>query len=203
MGVVPFAGVTILQADIRVGDMMRKLQDRFKERRDKLYDLLQINENWRMHLVSDGQRRRVQIMLSLLRPFEILFLDEITTDLDVVTRHDLMRYLISECENRGVSIVYTTHIFDGLDGWATHLAYLSAGVLTTFAPVEDIPELSSQTSGSSTLMKCISTWIRRDRQSNLSKQTESYDQLSSTKINPDGSAGGYTAGRMKLDIDFQ
>ncbi len=43
---------------------------------------------WRRRLnkVSDGQRRRVQICLGLLKPYQVLLLDEITVDLDVVGR---------------------------------------------------------------------------------------------------------------------
>jgi CCR4-NOT complex subunit CAF16 len=83
-------------------------------------------------------------MLNLLRPVDILFADEITTDLDVVTRLDLMAYLKEETEQRGVTVVYTTHIFDGLDGWATHIAYLAAGRLVEFGPVGTWPELVSE-----------------------------------------------------------
>ena len=31
--------------------------------------------------MSDGQRRRVQLLLSLVKPFKILLLDEVTTSL--------------------------------------------------------------------------------------------------------------------------
>jgi CCR4-NOT complex subunit CAF16 len=103
--IVPFAGVTALTADIAVHEMMTKLQAEFPERRKLLFELLQIDPNWRMHQVSDGQRRRVQIMLNLLRPVDILFADEITTDLDVVTRLDLMAWLRRETEERGMTIV--------------------------------------------------------------------------------------------------
>lgn len=68
-----------LQADIAVRNMMSDLQGKFIERRDELVGLLGIDLDWRMHQLSDGQRRRVQIMLQLLRPSKILFLDEITT----------------------------------------------------------------------------------------------------------------------------
>lgn len=77
-----------------------------------------------MHQVSDGQRRRVQIFLGLIRPFKILLLDEVTVSLDVVVRQDLLRWLKMESETRGATILYATHIFDGLDDWPTHLHYL-------------------------------------------------------------------------------
>jgi energy-coupling factor transporter ATP-binding protein EcfA2 len=33
----------------------------------------------------------------------------------------------AECEQRGATIVYATHIFDGLENWVTHVAYLEDG----------------------------------------------------------------------------
>ncbi|CAM9986202.1 unnamed protein product, partial [Discosporangium mesarthrocarpum] len=70
-----------LQADIAVKNMMEKLQSQYPERRDELTDMLGVDPEWRMHQVSDGQRRRVQLLLGLVRPFKVLLLDEITTSL--------------------------------------------------------------------------------------------------------------------------
>lgn len=52
---------------------------------------------------------------------QVLLLDEITVDLDVLARADLMAFLKSECEERGATIIYATHIFDGLESWPTHM----------------------------------------------------------------------------------
>jgi hypothetical protein len=59
----------------------------------------------------------------LLRKYtkQVLLLDEITVDLDVLARANLLTYLKKECEERGATIIYATHIFDGLDDWPTHL----------------------------------------------------------------------------------
>lgn len=89
-----------LQADIPVTGMMSKLQSAYPERRDELIRLLGIDPEWRMNRVSDGQRRRVQLFLGLVRPFEILLLDEVTVSLDVVVRQDLLRWLRRETEVR-------------------------------------------------------------------------------------------------------
>jgi CCR4-NOT complex subunit CAF16 len=82
MRTVAFAGYGVpLQADIAVSAMMTKLQSEYPERRDELIEVLGIDLNWRMHRVSDGQRRRVQIFLGLIRPFKLLLLDEVTVSL--------------------------------------------------------------------------------------------------------------------------
>jgi len=98
------------------------LKDRDPARIEKIVDVLDIDLEWRMHIVSDGQRRRVQLLMGLMKLWKVLLLDEVTVDLDVVARSNLLAYLKEECESRGASIVYATHIFDGLDMWATHIA---------------------------------------------------------------------------------
>ena len=42
-------------------------------RRARLIELLDIDLRWRMHKVSDGQRRRVQICMGLLQPFQVCY----------------------------------------------------------------------------------------------------------------------------------
>lgn len=60
---------------------------------------------------------------------QVLLLDEITVDMDVVGRLDLLKFFVEECETRGATIIYATHIFDGLEKWITHVAYLADGQL--------------------------------------------------------------------------
>lgn len=80
-----------------------------------------------MHEVSDGERRRVQIVSGLMAPWEVLLLDEVTVDLDVLVRSRLLSFLVEECETRGCTVLYATHIFDGLDTFPTHLCHIQLG----------------------------------------------------------------------------
>ena len=166
MRTVAFAGYGVpLQADIRVGSMMANNQKQYPERAAELTTLLGINPDWRMHQVSDGQRRRVQLFLGLLKPFEILLLDEVTTALDVIVRQDLLMYLAKETEERGATIVYATHIFDGLDEWPTHMHYLHhTGVTGWQGPLhenEHYKELRSQ-GHPAPLLKVVEKWLRKE-----------------------------------------
>ena len=60
---------------------------------------------------------------------QVLLLDEVTVDMDVVGRLDLLAFFEEECAARGATILYATHIFDGLARWATHLALVEDGHL--------------------------------------------------------------------------
>jgi len=138
---VSFVGASVpFMADVPVSGMMMELQNAHPARRDDLMDMLMIDPEWRMHELSDGQRRRVQILLALVRPFEVLLLDEVTTSLDVCVRKDLLKWLENESIERNCTIIYATHIFDGLDGWATHMHHLTEGGTTGwYGKMEDHP----------------------------------------------------------------
>ena len=65
---------------------------------------------------------------------QVLLLDEITVDLDVLARADLLKFLRKECEERGAAIIYATHIFDGLEDWPSHIVFIFSLLFTYFAP---------------------------------------------------------------------
>lgn len=52
---------------------------------------------------------------------------QFTVDLDVLARRDLLNYLKHECVERGCTILYCTHIFDGMDDWPTETVFMSEG----------------------------------------------------------------------------
>ncbi len=139
--------------DLEVAEMLAHAKGIDPARRDRLIELLGVNTAWHMHAVSDGQRRRVQLLMGLIRPRKLLLLDEVTTDLDLLARQDLLAFLREETE-RGATILYATHIFDSLDTWATHVVYLVAGKIHTFAPIDELR--------GTPLLGLVESWLRRD-----------------------------------------
>ena len=63
-----------------------------------------------------------------------------------------------------MTILYATHIFDGLDAWATHFAHLAHGRLRGMSELQAIAELASlrQSGESSPLLRLVERWLRRD-----------------------------------------
>ena len=204
MRTVAFAGYGCpLQADIPVFGMMEKLQAEYPQRRDELLKLLGVDLNWRMHQVSDGQRRRVQIFLGLIRPFKVLLLDEVTVSLDVVVRIDLLKWLKRESETRGATIIYATHIFDGLDDWPTHLHYLcNKGHTGWQGRIEDLAlyrELRAK-GEPSPLLRIAEKWLREELVANNSAPEAASGEAAISAMDPlqqsYNSGGGFSAGRM-------
>jgi CCR4-NOT complex subunit CAF16 len=147
--------------DLRVDEVLAAVPAQ-AARRERLTAILGVDPAWRMHRVSAGQRRRVQLLLGLLRPAEVLLLDEITTDLDLVARADLLEFLKEESEQRGATVLYATHIFDRLEEWATHLALLAVGRIRRIDPLARIAELGALRAAGvhSPLSRLVEGWLR-------------------------------------------
>ena len=181
---ISFCGVSPYSADIRAGDMMKKWQDDNIQRRDELVKVLDINLDWKMHKVSDGQRKRVQIMLALLKPFKLLIIDEFLNELDVVVRDRFYKYLTKECKLRNGAIIYATHIFDNLDKWANKVIYISKGSCREKISMDEFNK-------SDNLFESVKNEISKDYDDNCD-DTLSIDPL---KFGPQF---GYGSGRSSL-----
>ncbi|KAK7529630.1 ABC transporter-like protein [Phyllosticta citribraziliensis] len=179
-GVDPFAqgleGVTylglewvlnpIVRTDIDVPTLLSSVGgDYYSERRDELVQILDIDLRWRMHTVSDGERRRVQLAMGLLRPWSILLLDEITVDLDLLSRSNFLQFLKRETETRPCTIVYATHILDNLAQWPTHLVHMSLGKVKKLGDIEsfvDPNQPAVNRTNNSQLGELVLKWLQED-----------------------------------------
>ena len=154
-------GAFPFEVDVRVGDMIGSVGVD-PGRRGRLVEILGVDLDWRMHHISAGQRRRVQLLMGLLRPYRVLLLDEVTTDLDVVGRADLLAFLREESEQRGACVLYATHIFDRMEGWATHVALLRRGRLVLKQPLDRLDGLARLRGlgAEAPLSRLVEGWLR-------------------------------------------
>jgi len=162
-GAFPFA------VDIAVREILERRPGIAPARRARVMEILDVDPGWRMHRVSDGQRRRVQLLLDLERSLCLVLLDEVTAELDVLARADLLAFLRAESEQAGLTVVYASHVLDGLRAFGSHLAFLSPGRLRCLAPLDEVPELAAAeaaagpSAGPSPLHRLCERWMREDR----------------------------------------
>ncbi|KAK2628580.1 hypothetical protein QTJ16_001683 [Diplocarpon rosae] len=182
----------IVRTDIGVKELLKSVGgDYYPERKDELVQVLDIDLDWRMHAVSDGERRRVQLAMGLIRPWRILLLDEITVDLDLLSRSNFLAFLKRETETRKCTIVYATHILDNLAEWPTHLVHMSLGKVKEWGGIERFDlEGAGTRSGNSRLGELVLGWLKDDLRErgprNQGKGSEGAAYLN-------GGVGGYGA----------
>lgn len=124
-----WAANPIVKRDIPVKILISSIGgETYPERRDELILIMDLDPDWSMAYISDGERRRVQLVMGLLKPWKLLLLDEVTVDLDVIVRSKLLNFLKTECQTRNCCVIYATHIFDGLGKkWCDNIIHLNAG----------------------------------------------------------------------------
>lgn len=196
---VAFAGYGVtLAGDFPAKKMLDSIPNVDPARKKRIIEVLDINPEWRMHQVSDGQRRRVQLAYGLMVPYSVLLLDEITVDLDVLGRADLMGFLRQECEERQVTIVYATHIFDGLEQFATHVAFVAGGQLRFCEPMEEIEGLKDREPGA--LLATVEVWLRKEAE--IKKQELAARGIVKKKVFEYQRNSGWGEGRMASTVSF-
>jgi CCR4-NOT complex subunit CAF16 len=163
-GEVAFLGGPFpFSADISVRDILAARPGVDPARRAAVLAMLDVDLGWRMHQVSDGQRRRVQLLLDLERTLRVILLDEVTAELDVLARADLLRFLREESATRAVTILYASHVLDGLEDFATDVAFLSRGRLRCLASVQEVVAAAPPGGAGSALHRLCEAWMREDR----------------------------------------
>lgn len=113
----------------------------FPERRQAIADALHLRLSRFVDKMSTGEKRRVQVLHGLLPEATLFLLDECSTDIDVVERRTVLEMVKKEVMERNGCCLYATHVFDGMDDWATHVALMRGGRLLQFLPVREVPAL--------------------------------------------------------------
>jgi CCR4-NOT complex subunit CAF16 len=141
-------------------------------RGQRLAELLGVDSQWQVYALSEGQRRRLHLVIKLMPLWDIALLDEATTDLDIVARRNLLLFLRHDSAARHATVVYCTHIFDGLEGWASHIALIQGKRVARLENCLSIPALSDSRSASaalpskhpepaSSLYQVVSAWLNQ------------------------------------------
>ncbi|KAG7400415.1 CCR4-NOT regulatory complex component [Phytophthora boehmeriae] len=188
-------------ADMAVEEMMTKLQSEYPERRQKLLQVLRIDPKWRLLRLSDGQRRRVQLFLALLRPSQLIVLDEVLGMLDIISRENVLAFLKEESESRQATVLLATHIFDGTDVWASHVLYIRRGTVGFYGPVQ---QCTQEGDGKLPMYKVAERWLREELAEDDRAEREAAGGGGEFDLaNAQNRAGGYAAGRLGgVDIDM-
>lgn len=108
-----------------------------KARADELLHLFGLEEKRDVSFgkLSSGMKRRLTVASSIIHDPPVLFLDEPTTGLDVMSARSL-REIIQSLKNRGITILLTTHYIEEADRLCDRIAIIVKGKIITI----DIPE---------------------------------------------------------------
>jgi len=105
----------------------------------EVVELVELDEarHTRVHALSGGQRRRLDLALGLIGDPDVLFLDEPTTGFDPHARRQAWSTIRALC-NEGRTVVLTTHFMDEAQALADRVAVMRDGELVAQGPPSEL-----------------------------------------------------------------
>lgn len=91
--------------------------------------------------LSGGERQRLFIVLALIPKPKLVFLDELTTGLDVRARREVWK-ILSDLKNKGLTIFLTSHFMDEVEALCDEICILKQGKIVFYGTVEQAKEKS-------------------------------------------------------------
>lgn len=86
--------------------------------------------------LSGGEKQRLFIILALIPNPEVVFLDELTTGLDVKARRDVWKCLLN-LKKQGLTIFLTSHFMDEVEVLCDKICILKNGAIHFYGTVEE------------------------------------------------------------------
>ena len=86
--------------------------------------------------LSEGMKVKFNLLLALSHRAEVLILDEPTSGLDPFSRDELLE-LFQTLKERGVTILFSTHIISDIEHCADNIVYISSGEIQASCSVAD------------------------------------------------------------------
>jgi ABC-2 type transport system ATP-binding protein len=118
-------------------DSVKRFYDTWDESAYREYlDLFAIDETKTPLELSEGMKVKLNLILALAHKAEVLILDEPTSGLDPYSRLELLTVL-KALRDKGVTILFSTHIIDDLERCADNIVYLSRGKIAAAMPKTD------------------------------------------------------------------
>ena len=93
--------------------------------------------------LSGGERQKLSVVLALIGDPEIVFLDELTTGLDVVARREVWRTL-KQLKAQGLTIFLTTHYMEEAEALCDRVCIIRSGKKVVEGAIEEVVAASGQ-----------------------------------------------------------
>ena len=93
--------------------------------------------------LSGGERQKLSVVLALIGKPEIVFLDELTTGLDVVARYEVWKTL-KQLKDQGLTIFLTTHYMEEAEALCDRICIIKSGKKVTEGTIDEVIAASGQ-----------------------------------------------------------
>ena len=133
--------MTVEEACIEYASLYKKPSD-YKELLHS-FGLSDLKKSY-INKLSGGEKQKLSVVLALIGNPEIVFLDELTTGLDVAARREVWRTL-KHLKEKGLTIFLTTHYMEEAQALCDHVCIIKSGEKVIEGTIAEIVNASGKT----------------------------------------------------------
>lgn len=118
----------------------------YKSRIKELTDLLEVTHLMQQPVreLSLGERMRMELIAALLHRPDVLFLDEPTIGLDVVSQRNVQRFLLKYQKEQGITVILTSHYMKDVEALCDRAIVINKGAVVHDGALAEIVDRFSQ-----------------------------------------------------------
>jgi len=138
--------MTIMENLSYFGSLLNVKQKVVRDKAEQLLDLFVLREekDRKVGYLSRGMQQKVAIMVSLLNDPSVLFLDEPTLGLDVLSKKTMIETIKLLRTQKNITLILTTHQIDVLAALAERVVVLKDGYIKYDSSIEQLRKVYSK-----------------------------------------------------------
>ena len=127
-------------------EIYRVSAEDYRSRLDELTELLDVGDlmSQPVRELSLGERMRMELIAALLHRPDVLFLDEPTIGLDVVSQRRVQQFLRKYQKEQGITVILTSHYMKDVEALCDRAIVINKGTVIHDGLLEDIVDRFSQ-----------------------------------------------------------
>lgn len=129
-------------ASLKVSGFLERVSRLFRTSRSthEVLEMVGLHDakNRRIGELSAGMRQRLGVAQALVGNPELVFLDEPTSNLDVIARRNLLTTISDVHETEGVAFCIISHVLSELERVCTDVAFINRGRTIAAGPITDV-----------------------------------------------------------------
>ena len=127
-------------------EIYRVSDDEYRSRLDELTELLDVGElmSQPVRELSLGERMRMELIAALLHRPDVLFLDEPTIGLDVISQRRVQQFLLRYQKEQGITVILTSHYMKDVEALCDRAIVINKGSKIHDGSLDEIVDRFSQ-----------------------------------------------------------
>jgi ABC-2 type transport system ATP-binding protein len=105
---------------------------------EELLEMFGLDPGSKVKTLSRGERAKAELLTALAHRPELLILDEPSSGLDVIVRHDILKAIVRDVAGEGRTVFFSSHLLDEVERVSDYVAIMVKGRIVLCDTLDNI-----------------------------------------------------------------